>query len=75
MNNLNEIIIENDDAPDTYVDKSGVEGLGLFASKDFVKGELIIDYRIFPKDWYKILFAQLSEEQIRKNWYVMLNEE
>ena len=69
------IIIENDDAPFTYVKESTVEGYGLFAAKDIKKDELVIDYRMFPKDWKKILFTELSEEQIRKNWYVMLNDE
>lgn len=75
MEDYNEIIIENDDAPDTHVEKSNVSGYGLFASKDFNKGDLVIDYRMFPRDWYKILYIQLSEEQIRKNWYVMLSDE
>jgi SET domain-containing protein len=69
------IIIDNDDAPFTYVKASSVEGYGLFASKDIKKGDLVIDYRLFPKDWYKTLFSKLSDEQIRKNWYVMLNNE
>lgn len=69
------IIIDNDDAPFTYVKASPVEGYGLFASKDIKKNDLVIDYRLFPKDWYKIKFSDLTEEQIRKNWYVMLNEE
>jgi SET domain-containing protein len=72
---MDQIIIENDDAPYTYVDKSIVEGYGLFASKDFKKNDLVIDYRLFPRDWRKILFTELTEEQIRKNWYVMLNDE
>jgi len=72
---MNEIIIDNDDAPHTYVKESTVEGYGLFAAKDFIKHELVIDYRLFPRDWKKKLFTELSEEQIRKNWYVMLSDE
>jgi SET domain-containing protein len=72
---MNKIIIDNDDAPFTYVKESRVEGYGLFASKDIEKNDLVIDYRLFPRDWRKIFFAELSEEQIRKNWYVMLNNE
>jgi SET domain-containing protein len=69
------IIIDNDDAPFTYVKESSVEGYGLFAAKDIKKNDLVIDYRMFPKDWYKTRYIDLTEEQIRKNWYVMLNSE
>ena len=69
------IIIDNDDAPFTYVKESSVEGYGLFAAKDIKKHDLVIDYRMFPKDWYKTRYVDLSEEQIRKNRYVMLNSE
>jgi hypothetical protein len=67
--------IDNDDAPFTYVKTSLVEGYGLFAAKDIKKNDLVIDYRMFPKDWRKLRFTELTEEQIRKNWYVMLNNE
>jgi SET domain-containing protein len=69
------IIIDNDDAPFTYVKNSDVEGYGLFAAKNIKKNDLVIDYRMFPKDWYKTRYIDLTEEQIRKNWYVMLNSE
>jgi SET domain-containing protein len=69
------IIIDNDDAPFSYVKESNVEGYGLFAAKDIKRGDLVIDYRMFPKDWKKIKYTELSPEQIRKNWYVMLNDE
>lgn len=69
------VIVDNDDAPFTYVKESSVEGYGLFASKNLKKNDLVIDYRMFPKDWYKTRFIDLTEEQIRKNWYVMLNDE
>jgi len=72
---MDEIIIDNDDAPYTHVGKSAVSGYGLFASKDINKGDLVIDYRMFPKDWKKILYTDLTPEQIRRNWYVMLNDE
>jgi SET domain-containing protein len=72
---MNNIIIDNDDAPFTYVKESSVEGYGLFAAKEIKKDDLVIDYRMFPKDWYKTRYVDLSEEQIRKNWYVMLNSE
>lgn len=69
------IIIEEDNAPDTYVKESTIEGYGLFASKDFNEGELIVDYTLFPESWYQIKYENLNEEQIRKNWYVMLDSE
>ena len=70
-----EIIIENDDAPDTIVKASFTEGWGLFAAKNFKKGETIINYNLFPESWYEMNYTDLSEEQIRKNWYVMINNE
>jgi len=72
---MQEIIIDNDDAPFTYVKTSTTEGLGLFAKEGIKKNDLVIDYRLFPRDWRKVLFTELSEEQIRKNWYVMLSNE
>ena len=69
------IIIDNDDAPFTYVKDSSVEGYGLFAAKDIKKNDLVVDYRMFPKDWRKTRYSDLSEEQKLKNWYVMLNND
>lgn len=67
------IIIDNDDAPFTYVKESAVEGYGLFAARNIKKNDLVIDYRMFPKDWRKTRFVDLTEEQKLKNWYVMLD--
>jgi len=72
---MNEYIIEEDNAPDTYVKESSIEGYGLFASKDFNIGDLIIDYWMFPENWYEMKYVDLNEEQIRKNWYVMIDSE
>jgi SET domain-containing protein len=72
---MSSIIIDNDDAPYTYVKESSVEGFGLFAAKTIRRGDLVIDYRMFPKDWRKIRYQDLTEEQIRKKWYVMLSSE
>jgi SET domain-containing protein len=69
------IIIEEDNALDAYVKESSIEGYGLFASKDFKKGELIVDYNLFPENWYEMKYVDLSEKQIRKNWYVMIDSE
>jgi SET domain-containing protein len=68
-------LIEEDNAPDTIVKESSIEGFGLFASRDFKKGELIVDYNLFPENWYNMKYADLSEEQIKKNWYVMIDNE
>jgi len=67
--------IEEDNAPNTYIKKSPTEGYGLFASKDFNEGELVIDYWLFPNSRYQTKYVDLTEEQIRKNWYVMVDPE
>ena len=46
--------IEEDNAPDTYIEKSPIGGFGLFASKNFNKDEIILDYNPFIKGFYKI---------------------
>jgi SET domain-containing protein len=72
---MNNILIDNDDAPYTYVKESSVADYGLFALKDIKKDDLVIDYRLFPRDWRKVLFTELSEEQASKHLYVMLDDE
>ena len=42
------IKVEEDNGPDTYVKKSGVDGFGLFAAKDFNPGDVVVDYNLFP---------------------------
>jgi len=69
------IIIEEDNALDAYVKESSIEGYGLFASKDFKKGEIVVDYNLFPENCYEMKYVDLSEKQIRKNWYVMIDSE
>jgi hypothetical protein len=68
-------LIEEDNAPDTYVKESSIEGFGLYASKNFVKGDLIVDYNLFPENWYNMKYTDLSKEQIKKSWYVMIDNE
>jgi SET domain-containing protein len=68
-------LIEEDNAPDTYVKKSNVSGLGLYAIKDFRKGDVVFDYNHFEESWFKIKFEDLTEEQIGKNWYIMIDNE
>lgn len=67
-------LVEEDNAPNTYVKKSLIEGFGLYASKDFVKNELIIDYNLFPDSWYETTYDKLSEYQIENSRYVMIDD-
>jgi SET domain-containing protein len=67
------IVIDEDNAPDTYVGTSTVDGYGLFASKNFKAGELILAYTS-DNGWYEIEISKLTPEQIAKNWYIMLND-
>lgn len=67
------IVIDEDNAPDTYVRASAVDGYGLFASRDFKAGELILAYTS-DNGWYEIEISKLTPEQIAKNWYIMLND-
>lgn len=62
-----------DNAPNTYVKESAVHGQGLFSLINFKKGEVILDYR-HDSNWYEIRFQDLDEEQIRRNWYIMLDD-
>ena len=38
--------VEEDNGPATYVKKSGVDGFGLFAAKDFNPGDVVVDYNL-----------------------------
>lgn len=67
------IIIEEDNAPDTYVKESLVEGYGLFASKDFKPKEIVIDYGLFSDSWYQTTYDKLSKEKKEKSAYIMLD--
>jgi len=67
------IKVEEDNGPDTYVKKSGVDGLGLFAAKDFNPGDVVVDYNLFPASWYKMKYTDLTEEQISRNAYIMID--
>mgnify|MGYP003335081426 CR=1 FL=1 len=69
------IQVEEDNGPDTYVKKSHIDGFGLFAMKDFNPGDVVVDYNLFPGSWYKMRYADLTEEQICKNAYVMIDSE
>ena len=62
--------IEIDNAPDTRVLRSKIEGCGLFATKDFAVGEIIVDFRGFDQYWFRIPFKSLDPKQISRNWYI-----
>jgi SET domain-containing protein len=64
-----------DNAPDCYVMSSRVHGMGLYAGKDFKKGEVIVDMTPYRKEFYKIRYDELNEYQISRNWYVQVDDE
>lgn len=68
------MIVENDNAPDTYVKESVIEGYGLFASKNFQKGDLVLDYNLFPESWYQTTYENLSEFKKEKSSYITIDE-
>jgi SET domain-containing protein len=68
------VIVEEDNAPNTYIKNSSINGFGLFAAKDFFKGEIIVDYNKFTKNFYKIEWAKLKPGQYNKNWLIPLDE-
>lgn len=64
--------VEINDAPETYVKKSSIHGYGLFASKKFHKGDVIVQFGN-PNFWKKKDYFGLTEEEKDARWYVMLN--
>lgn len=64
-----------DNAPNCYVMSSRLHGMGLYAGKDFVKGEIVLDMTPYIKEFYKIRYDQLNEYQISRNWYIQEDEE
>lgn len=70
---LTKIIIENDNAPDTYVDISPIEGYGLYAKRKFAKNELVLNYNLFKESWFETTYSQLSETQKDRGSYVMID--
>lgn len=68
------MLVEEDNGIFTYIKKSLIEGLGLFASKNFVKNEIIIDYKLFKNNFYKTQWTNLTPEQYNKNWLVPIDE-
>jgi SET domain-containing protein len=69
------IIVEENNAPDTYIKESPIGGFGLFAAKDFSKGDIIVDYNKFVKSFYKLEWKKLKPEQYNKNWLIPIDED
>jgi SET domain-containing protein len=70
---MNHINIDN--APLTYVANSNIHGLGLFAEIPFLKGEIVLNYGLFPEIWYECLYSDLSDEKKEKSNFIMIDEE
>lgn len=68
------MLVEEDNAPDTYIKNSPISGQGLFAKRDFQQNEIIVDYRPFIGSFYKLEWNELKPEQYNKNWLFPLNE-
>jgi len=69
---LNNLI---DNASNCHVEPSVIHGYGLFASKDFKWGELVVDYSIQFERWRYLKFEELTEEQIEREWFVGVTED
>jgi SET domain-containing protein len=69
------MIVEEDNAIDTYIKSSSIDGNGLFATKAFQVNEIVLDYRPYSSNWYKLKWKDLSSTQISKNWYIYIDDE
>lgn len=64
-----------DNAPDCYVMTSELHGMGLYSSKNFKKGDIVIDMRPYKKEFYKLKYSQLNTYQISRNWHINIDDE
>ena len=55
-----------DNAPLTYISNSHINGQGLFAEIPFLRGEVVLNYALFPEAWYECKYEELSEEKKQK---------
>lgn len=67
-----EPLVEDDNAPDTYVSLSGTHGYGLFANKKFSSGEIIIDYNLFGDHYREADYFDLPQEIIDRGWFLII---
>jgi SET domain-containing protein len=63
---------EINDAPETYVKESKIDGYGLFASRRLDKGDVIVQFGS-PNFWRDEDYYNLTEEEKNKRWYVALS--
>jgi hypothetical protein len=64
-----------DNAPLTYVSNSLVHGKGLFAEVPFLRGEVALNYALFPEIWYECSYEELSDDKKRNSGHIMINNE
>ena len=69
------MVVEIDNGPFTYIKESSVSGYGLYASKSFQKGEVVIDDNPYISKFYKLKWQELTPNQYNKNWLLPLDEE
>jgi hypothetical protein len=67
-----EPLVEDDNAPDTYVSLSGIHGCGLFANKKFEAGEIVVDYNLFSDHYREDDYFNLSQEIIDRGWFLVI---
>lgn len=68
-------MVDIDNAPDTYIRSSSIEGQGLFASKDFKEGDIILDYRPWIETFIKTEWRFLNQYQIDHNWFIPVDDD
>ena len=64
-----------DNAPLTYPSSSLIHGEGLFAEVPFLKGEIVLNYGLFPEIWYECRYTELPKETKERSGYVMIDDE
>lgn len=67
------IKVEEDNGPDTYVKKSGVDGLGLFAAKDLNPGDVVVDYNLSSVNTHILFDNDLSTDNHKRSKFSFIN--
>lgn len=64
------------EAPDCFIGLSKISGEGLFAGRNFKKGEVVVDYSKSFSTWEKMLFTHISNFKTlqEKCWFVAENK-
>jgi SET domain-containing protein len=68
-------MVDIDNAPLTYIRPSLIQGQGLFASIDFKKGDIILDYRPWKETFKEIEWRFLDQYQIDHNWFIPIDDD